>query len=235
MKLILPCICADAVVVFDTASSTSQIIKTSSTKKNIKYIGIIQNEDFFYLITADGAVLKRELKSEDEEVKRIAMPKSEAKYLSYYPVQCADGYLYLFPFEENRGIKIDVKTDQAAWEPLLDEEEQSMFSLVPSCWINRKLYTVTKNGCCLMEYDFRNYKKRKISLPVSAPDQMLLKKRKQEEYRRLSETECMTESEAYSLLYMLDRKLSDRNDKNLNIPDGKYGAGSRIYHRLLDE
>lgn len=235
MKLILPCICADAVVVFDAASSTSQIIKTSSTKKNIKYIGIIQNEDFFYLITADGAVLKRELKSEDEEVKRIAMPKSEAKYLSYYPVQCADGYLYLFPFEENRGIKIDVKTDQAAWEPLLDEEEQSMFSLVPSCWINRKLYTVTKNGCCLMEYDFRNYKKRKISLPVSAPDQMLLKKRKQEEYRRLSETECMTESEAYSLLYMLDRKLSDRNDKNLNIPDGKYGAGSRIYHRLLDE
>lgn len=232
-QLVIPCICADAVVIFDADSGTSHVIKTSDTNKKFKYAGIIQAEDSFYLITAGGAVLKRKLESENEEVKRILMPNPETDQVEFYPIQYADGHLYLFPLEGNKGVKINVKTDQATWEPLLDEEEKAVFSLLPSRYMNEKIYTVSRNGRYLMGYDFINQFRQELSLFVSVSDQTFLKKQKREEYRRLIGAECILENEAYTLSYMLETEQTDRGVENSNTFSGECRIGNRIYHCLM--
>ncbi len=61
-KLILPCACSDAVVIFDVLTGKSKVILTSSTKYQCKYCGIINVNNIFYLISADGMIYKEKIR-----------------------------------------------------------------------------------------------------------------------------------------------------------------------------
>lgn len=231
-QLVLPCICADAVVIFNLLTETAHVIKTSCTENGLKYVGIAHVEDYFYLLTADGAVFRRKLKADDEEVTQIPVLVQGEKEIAFYPMQYGAGYLYLLPFEENKGVKINIEEGWADWEPLLDRDKESRSALFPpNYFANGKLYVSVETGCSFIEYNFKENNKCKISWFSADSDQTSLKKHKEEEFGKLSREEYVTESDAYPLSYLLE-KIARSNGRNEDDPDIRLDVGKRIYQSM---
>ncbi len=235
-QLILPCFCADAVVVLDMITGVSHVIKTSCTEGKFKYTGIAYAEGYFYLVTAGGTVLKRKLEAEDEEITVFPFFAQREKEIEFYPVKYAGSYLYLFPFEGNRGVKINVADGQASWEPLLDTDDPPGSCIfLPGCFMNGKMYAAARNGCSFLEYDFREKNKRKISLFSAVSDRMILRNHKAEEFKKLSGTEYVTESDAYPLFFLLGAETAKSGGRNADFPETGADVGRRIYQSVRPE
>lgn len=235
-RLILPCMCAPAVVVFDMDEGTAQVIRTQDGGEGFQYSGIVHIDDWFYLVSGDGTLRKRKLESEEEEVREIVLPVSGGDTSQFYPMQYADGYLYLFPLKRDRGIKFDIRTGHAEKETLYGDEKEFTGEKLPfltSWYSGGKLYAFTGNSRCLAEYDFEKNKKREIVLLSSGTDRTCLKKQKREEYARISGAEYIREGEIYPLTYVLD--ILEKDNRTENVEKEQPDTGVRIYHTLLKE
>lgn len=235
-KLALPCVCADAVVMFDTESGISKVINTSLEERRHRYIAIVNAQDYFYLISTEGKIVKRKLESEKEEVKEILPPDAETGKIVFYPTRCADGYVYLFPFEGKRGVKIDIRTDQVIREMLLESEVELTgrnFPFLMSMYHDGTLYSVTGNSRYLIKYDFDENRMDGMRLFSSETDRRRLKEYKKREFIERLEKECITEDDAYPLVYMLTALRSNNNRRGRE----KQGIlkGNEIYYILMKD
>lgn len=235
-RLILPCACADAVVIFDTATEKSKIIPTRDTNYQYKYCGICRGGNYFYFISSDGTISKRKGNFIEEKVKTIKLPISEFEEAAYYPIRYMDNHLYLFPFGKNKGFQIDTITDEILEEPLFDDEKEFegnclCFQIAISN--NKKLYAATGNSRRFIEYDFCTKSKREMRLFVSKEDKESIKRLKDEEFIRWASKEGIKEDEIFSLQYLLEMIQSWERLKDKSQEDMETEAGYKIYHTLL--
>lgn len=230
-KLILPCVCADAIVVFDSIFQRTQIIRTPVTGHQCKICDICRVGDFFYVLSGDGTVLKRKLDLGEEGEKVFPLPALGTEVIEFHPLQFQDDFIYLFPSGKNKGLKIDTKTDQILEEDLLEGEgdfKGPNLSFFTSLCCDGKIYSVTGNSFRLIEYDFANGTKREIKLFSSESDRILLQKSRQRDFMRRSSEEYVTEDDKDSLEYMLG-SLKTYDNANSAADCKKTSVGNKIY------
>lgn len=234
-KLILPCGCMDGVVIFDTISQKSKIIFTQSTEHACKFCGIWYRNDYFYLVSADGTVTKRKLDYEDEEVKRIRLPKTGIDEIEFYPMVCLGKYIYFFPFKNSRGFRLDMESEEIMTEELFDDEKnfEGNNPLFLSSFVSdEKIYTITGNSHRFIQYDLKNRGIFSTKLTLSESDRCFL-----EQYRRLAFAqgaykENTVENEDDSLRFMLDALREGGELKAADSETDKQKTGSRIFQSL---
>ncbi len=237
-KIILPSACADAIVIFDTRSEKSQVIKTAKTDYLWKYCGICHVGDYFYLVSADGTVSKRKLCSEDETVERIRLPRTNSEEIEFYPVKYIDEAICLFPFRQNKGFKIDVTTNQVIREELFDDEstmEGPNYSFLTSMVWEDKLYAVTGNSSRFLEYDLRKGVRTERNLYLSQSDQVFLEEQKRSALIMQLRQETAAESEEKPLESMIDVLQKGHDLGRKEEGQNKSDRGSRIYHTLVNK
>lgn len=232
-KLVLPCACADAVVIFDTETGKAEVIQTEATGFPCKYCGICHTDDVFYLISADGTVAKRKLRSEAEEVRKINLQADTSTDAAYYPVTLADESICFFPFQERTGFKMDTRTDEVVQVKILEEEraqKKGSFSFLMSVYDGETLYAVAENSRCLLEYDLHHENRKEIRLFLSEKDRTYLKECRKKDFCRRVRENCITENETDSLKLLLEALPVYREaDQDQNEAE----AGNRIYHTLI--
>lgn len=108
----LPCACADMIVVLDIETGVSRIKEMKAVDNySCRYSGICYDNTHIYLISANGKLLKWKWDSE-EEFSVVQLPTSDNGELEYYPVQYSEGILYLFSFTESNVIKVNVNAGE---------------------------------------------------------------------------------------------------------------------------
>lgn len=207
-KIILPCTCTDAVVIFDLSTEKSRIIRTPHTEYKFKHCSITYINKFFYLVTADGTVFKRKLKAEKEEIKVFKLPQTDVKIFEFYPVCLINEYIYLFPFKKNKGYKIDTRTDKITEEKTINEENictGSNFSFLTAFSEEEKIFFVTGNSRYLIEYNLQTQMKQKIQLYLSDEIYNLIEQLKQNEFKAklLNNKDLFSENDVFSLECLL--------------------------------
>lgn len=234
-RLILPCACSDAVVIFDSSTGNSKVIFTLPTNYQCKYCGIFNISNLFYLISADGTIYKRKLDKEQEEIIQIKLPVSEIDEIAFYPVQYMDGYIYMFPYKKNKGIKINVKTDFVEEESLLDVKEKLFTdtSLYLTCVAdNKKLYATFMPNKKIIEFDVLNKKKQEIKLFLSERDKNIIQEKiKHEIYDKISHEYIMEVNEKY-LNILINKLKEDKNLKKQEFDTRNLNKGMEIYSTL---
>ncbi len=234
-KLILPCACSDAVVIFDVLTGKSKVILTSSTKYQCKYCGIINVNNIFYLISADGMIYKRRLEREQEEITKIKLPVSVTDEIAFYPVQYMNGYIYMFPYQKNKGIKINTKTDLVEDEFLLNIKENNFSDTafyLTSIVDNKKLYATSVINKEFIEFDFLNRKKRGVKLFFSEQDRNIIHERIKKELSDKILHECIMEKEEKYLKILMNIL---KKDKDLKINVSDINKGTEIYYKLSEK
>ncbi|MBD5478598.1 MAG: hypothetical protein HDR11_04540 [Lachnospiraceae bacterium] len=231
-RLILPCVCADAIVVFDSLSQRTHIIHTSATGHPCKFCGICREGNFLYLLSGDGTVSKRDINLLADATKVFSLPIQGTEVAEFYPMQIQNAFIYLFPFGKNKGFKIDTTTGQILREELLDREKGSKGSdnsFFSSFCYNQKIYSAAGNGRRLMEYDFANGTKREIKLFSSKADRAFWEEIHQKDFvRRALGGCCINENAMESLGYMLDNLPTCENE-NKAADCRKISVGSKVY------
>lgn len=237
-QLILPCACADAVVIFDTVTQTSKIIRTEDTRYACKFCGICHIEDYFYLVSADGTVSKRRLKAEDEETTVVRMPQSDAESnfdkIEFYPIRNNGNTVYFFPYQKNDGYKLNINTNEITrMEPFCDEKNFTggNFSFLTAMFSGGKLYMFTGNSRRLIELEQERKEERKLFL--SEPDRSILMNYKKSEFMRRICEAPMVETVFDSLTFMLNVLHTEDKVEDATEKSGRYENGNRIYGRMI--
>lgn len=235
-RLILPCACADAVVIFDTATGMAQVIQTPKTGYMCKFCGVSRVGDFFYLVSADGTVQKRRLEATEEEGWTIRLPSSGLDVAEYYPIQRAGEMIYLFPFKKGKVMRIDTRTDQIGEEVLFEDEigpEGDNFCFLTSIYDGKSLYVSTGNNRRFVGYDLVNGEKKGERAFLSKEDRRSLEKEKKKGFIRRAGRGYVVEDSSYPLAFMLDVLQAD--DIWVEKRDRCDGStiGKRIYETLI--
>lgn len=234
-KLILPCACADAVVVFDTIKERSQLIQTAPTNYSYKFCGICHTGNFIYLVSADGTVSKRKTDNVGKEIKRWNLPQSEENTVEFYPVRYMNEFILLFPFKNNSGYQINTKTDQVvAFEDLNDEKTYtgSHFLFFSVLTENMRLYISAGNSRHFIQYNMTDGKKQIFELLLPENTKKFLEEYKMKDFVDRIDKASVVESSADSLNTLIDlignNSIMQRKEKfgeNIEI-------GRKIYHEL---
>ncbi len=237
-ELVLPCMCADAVVIVDTVTETSRMIKTPPTSRLCRHSGIFYTEPYFYLISADGTVAKRRLESEEEEIKNIHVPVSAEDEIVLYPLQYVDHIIYLLPSKSDQGYQIDTRTDKVAATELFEDEKRFMGDtpLYIACTsAETKLYVFTGNSHRLITYDLEFGSMSACKLYMSEQDRLRMETVRRAEFTERVCSEGIRESRENSLVYMLG--ILDALDEDTEKDQNGYReeTGNRIYHALVSE
>lgn len=233
--LILPCVCAGAIVVFDIKKQHSRVIQTPEVKGSCKYSGISRMNDWLYLVSADGTVWKRSPDLENEPVSSISLPVSAGEEIAFYPVLSDGAFLYLYPFRQGKGYQIDIRTDQAVPMEYLDEERETLsdpYSFPAVDWDGEFLYIMTGGSRRFIKYDPVSGRKYEWKLYPSAKDQVILKTCKKEAYQRRLQKETTVETETDALSLMLDL-LQEKNMERKGIVSEERKIGQKIYQELI--
>ena len=235
-RLILPCACADAVVIFDTETERSQIIQTSKTGYTCKFCGISRVNDLFYLVSADGTVRKRRLETAEEEERIIHLPASGLAVAEYYPMQRAGDLIYLFPFKKGRAIQIDTRTDQIRPEVMFDDEtgaEGEDLCFLASIYDGRRLYASTGNSRRFVGYDLANGEKKESKLFLSKENAEFLENEKKKRFVEKVYRGYVVEDSFYPLAFMLDVLQKDGVWVKKRDKDNEPSIGKKIYEMLI--
>lgn len=234
-RLILPCACADAVVIFDMAEKQSKVIRTPSTDFACKFCGICRADEYLYLISGDGTVSKRKEDDLEKEVKRYRPSATESSDVKFYPAKYAEGSVYLFPFREGDLCRIDTKTDQVFLAEALDDEKEYsgynflFLSVVPD---GNRLYLSAGNSRRFLIYDMDDKREQVCRLFLSEQDQKLLREYKKRDFRDRISKAVIVESETDSLTDLLTMLEDDNRPRKENTDKGKCENGKRIYQAL---
>ncbi len=234
-RLILPCVCAGAVVIFDVKERRSRVIHTPDVSGSCKYCGICRREEICYLVSADGTVWKRKLDHENEAVSSICLPGSCEDEITFYPVLSVGVYVYLFPYRQGRGYKLDTRTDQVTPMGQFDEEWEvsgEPYSFLAAGADKEYLYIMTGGNHLFIKYDPLNEKKYMTRLYPSMEDHILLTSHKKEAYRRKFREETIDETETEVLGIMLDLLQEGSLEREKSDP-GNGETGQRIYQELI--
>lgn len=235
-RLILPCACADAVVILDLSVQKSYILNTEKTSYLCKFCGICYANKYFYLISADGTIQKRKLKEEKEEIKIIKLPNLEFDEIEFYPVKSLNEYIYLFPFGQNKGIRFNMNNEQ--WEVIdwfsnKEKFEKKWCQFLFAFPTDGKLYAETGNSHYLVEYDFNYGNKYKKQLFPSPKDSDLIEKQAIQEFVEKIEYAAVRENTVFSLKFIL-YVLQKYNDYLIeNIKNKRKDNGKEIYCVLM--
>lgn len=209
-RLILPCACADAVVIFDLITKQSQVIPMGKDdfSQARKYCGIHYVDEYFYFISTDGTIIKRKLESEQEEISEMKLPVSERNDMEFYPVQYRNGWLYLFPFGKNKCFKVKVATEKIVEEKVFAEDglyEGNQFPFLTCVNGRNHLYLSTGNKRSFIEYDDIKGKKIEWKLYPSDQDKAIIEEMKGKSFiQQMNREELMVENTIYSLTDLLN-------------------------------
>lgn len=206
-KIYLPCACVDAIIIFDTISQKSEALFTQDTDYGCKYMGVFLINHYFYLISADGNITKRKLNSENEEIKQISLPKSKDEGVEFYPIIYWNKWIYLFPLKNDEVYKINTDTDEVKIDKMFDKEKifKKDNGLFLNCLLDgKKLYAVTVNGHCFIEYDITAKSKRFLKLIFSENDWKIYNEYRKQEFIKQIEDEYVVENSVNGLNSMLD-------------------------------
>lgn len=208
-RLILPCACADAVVIFDISTQRSRVILTPWINMNnqCRYCGISYINNYFYLLTGDGRLIRRKLISDSEEIKTIKLPVSGEMVAEFYPMKYRNNYLYLFPFNKNKGLKMNILSEQLESEQFFDDEQDNKGNnrlYLVSFISDEKLYAMTGNSEYFIEYNFKNKIKQKYKLYLVEQDYYLIRNMQREVLSKEIYENLILEDSIYSLNLMLE-------------------------------
>lgn len=233
-KLILPCACADAIVLFDVIEGKSKVIQTSPTHASCKFGGICRVGDYLYLVSEDGTVSKRKVDSIEKEIKRWKVPTSGSNEVEWYPVRYAGGSIYLFPNGGRCAYRIDGRTDEGGYIPIVKGEKEwpgYNFLFLSALWDGSRFYISKGNNRCLLEYDPESEKKQEYQLFLPEREQKLLRGYKEKEFRNqigkkvIAENEADTLTDLFNILEMTD------SSQRENIK-GRLENGRNIYRTV---
>ena len=236
-ELVLPCMCADAVVIVDIATEKSRMIKTPSTSSLCRHCGIFYTEPYFYLISADGTVSKRKLESEEEEIENIHVPVSGEDEIVFYPLQYVDHIIYLFPSKSDQGFKIDTRTDKVTSTNLFDDEkrfrgENPLYIACVSA--EAKIYAFTGNSYRFIEFDLMQESMAACKLYMSDQDRLWMENTRRAEFTQRLCGEGVRESKEDSLTYMLRILENLGEDERKERKGYREETGNKIYHALVE-
>ena len=238
-ELILPCACADAVIIFDTITEKPKYISMPMRQGDqCRLSGICYVKPFFYLVFGDGSIVKRRLEAEEEAIKEIIVPVSDVDGMAFFPVRYLDGFIYLFPFGKNDGFRVDIGTDRMEKIEWFDDEKQfdgHCFSYLASVSQNSKLYSMAGNSRRFIEYDFGGREKRVFQLFPSKSDQRLITENRKQALFRIAVQGTAVET-AGTPLKMLIEILKDTVDfEGEEVLLRDIGTGKHIYATLRKE
>lgn len=231
-KLILPCACADAIVIFDIIKEKSQVLRTPPTDYACKFCGICRSGDSFYLVSEDGTVSKRKADSVEEEIKRWKIPISGLNEIELYPMRYAGDSVYLFPNGNRCAYRIDIKTDEG--KPVMDlsgEKELAgcNFLFLSALWDGSRFYLSMGNGRRFLEYETDSKRKWEYKLFLSDRDQKLLREQRERDLGNRMRKEPVAENGIDTLRALLDMlKMSDTPQRENDVKRGLEN-GRKIY------
>ncbi len=229
-QLILPCMCAEMIVVFDTVTGGSKVFGADATGYACKYCGCCRIGDAVYFISSDGTVSKRALGLERLGI--VHLPGAGAEEVEFYPVRQAGKYLYLFPFQGgNQGFRLDPETGRAEREKLFDVENSAgggswKFLTALSC--DGKLYAVDEDNRSFIEYDFTEGRRRSRRLFASRQEQERIDEYRRRALMRAFHENIVAEGELYSLTCML-KALQEEPALELKGTQEVERTGRKIY------
>lgn len=200
-----------------------------------KYCGVCYAGGYYYFIAGDGTVVKSKLEQMQEKSNKINQIKPGTDEISYYPIQYMNGFIYLFPFRNGIGWKIDIKTDEIIPESFFDDEKEyrgKNFYFLTAISDKGKLYSVTGNSRRFIQYDFQNNSKVEMHIMPSEHVRKLVQYEKKQAFAKKFCQECIMEETEGLLPFMIDALVTiDKKKEDKNAGKGK--IGSEIYHKLM--
>lgn len=233
-QLILPCACADAAVIFDTITKKSKVIPMPHTSYPCRYCGICYVNHYFYFVAGDGKVVKSKLEESKEKHRIIKYMTPGTDEISYYPIQYMNGFIYLFPFKDCSGLKIDIRTDEVMSENLFDDEKEYLgrnFCFLTAISDKRNMYSITGNSRRFIQYDLYRKSKYEIQINLSEQIRKVIQNKKKEAFIEKFYKERMIEDTEGLLSFMIGA-LADAHRKKRNEGEEANKIGSKIYKEL---
>ncbi len=233
-KLILPCACADAIVVLDVIEETSKVIQTSPTHAPCKFGGICRVGDYLYLVSEDGTVSKRKVDSIEKEIKRWKVPTSGSNEVEWYPVRYAGGFIYLFPNGKRCAYRIDGRTDEGRFIPIVKGEKEwpgYNFLFLSALWDGSQFYMSKGNDRRLLKYNPESEKKREYQLFLPEREQELLREYKEKELGNRIGKKVIVENEVDTLTDLLNILETTNSSQRGNVKR-RLENGRNIYRTL---
>lgn len=221
--LILPCVCANAVVIFDILTGISHIVRMPNTKNILKYSGICQVGKYFWLVTIDGEIFIRKLEAEDEEIRKVVLPKDKSDNIFFYPIRKVRDFVYLFSFgRRGNMIRIHTRTQEIECKDMLgtDLEEVSIWS-INVILDKERMYISMDCSNSIMVYDLEGEKVQESSLYLSDADKFFLEEIHSRNFEERISGGYVRETSEESLKFMLNY-----------ICNNKSMEKSRMYERL---
>jgi len=160
-RLVLPCVCSDAIVLFDTNTRTSEVWRNPSSEYAYKYYGVCYDGDSYYFISADGTVIKRKMHSQAESTIKLKLPvinniNLESDILTFSPARFTDGSIWLFPYKKNTALKIKAASGEVAVADVFNDESEydgMLYSFLFAEVIDGHIYAMTGRSSRFIEYD----------------------------------------------------------------------------------
>lgn len=240
-ELLLPCACADAVVIFHVITNTARIVRTENTAYECKYCGICHEGSFFYLLSADGTLSKR--LPDMEEIERVRLPVTEGSdFMEFYPIRSTNGWLSLFPYNRNRLYWIDTREKRMVWKEGPDSEttgEDCDFSFPGGITGDDVIYASSNRKKKLIQYHPDSGEKWEKKLLLSPTDRDVLEGYRMNEFiRRISQVNVMENKEgslAFLVKALQPGSQGDDMTERKEAFGGRTTIGEEIYRRLISE
>lgn len=236
--IILPCACADAVVILDTITQKTKLMRTSPTEYLCKFCGICHVGKYFYLVSADGSIAKWEGDPEEKETRVARLTAFGKDDIEFYPVCNVNEDIFLFPFKNNSGYRFDTKTDMAAPINTFNDEKEYEgynFLFLTSFFDGKEVYAVAGNSRRFMEFDLIYDKKDGRKIFPSENSRRLIESIEQTAFVEQACRSSVPETEDKMLKYMCSALQAHGNSRNKINSSYRNKNGERIYGSLNQE
>ncbi|MCL2634675.1 MAG: CDP-glycerol glycerophosphotransferase family protein [Oscillospiraceae bacterium] len=235
-KLIIPCACADVIIIFDIDTMTSDVWDTSESVPKHKYYGVCCDGGNYYFTYADGSIIKRKMESKDETVTNLKQADSgydeKNNVLFYYPVRYYDGYIFMFPHKKGNALKINVETGETTINDVFDDECGYDGDLKPFLGVeinNDRIYAMTGKSSRFIEYDPKTNEKNEQQPTISNTCSVSIKKLLENDILIENVTEKTYESAVFPLEDMLNSLSRTAGTQDNSANDSLGTAGDNIY------
>jgi hypothetical protein len=237
-KLVLPCACADAVVIFDTVTKVSVIYTTPSNDNKYKYHGLCNDGKDYYFVSADGTVVKRKMNSQFEAISKIEFSVGDFQNVAFYPMRYLVEYVWLFPYGKNHAMKINTITNEVTSVDVFNEEckyEGTTQSYLEVKVHNKKFYAMTGRSHRFIEYNPVTGNIRESKIRVSETDCTHIEKMLSVCPLQQPYGSFVVESNIYKLENLLELLNSDYTISVENINHTFDSIGTSIYELVKKE
>jgi len=102
-RMILPCVCADAIVIFNTDTMLSEVWKTPSNNNEHKYSSVCSDNETHYFLSSGTTVVKRNMKFHNEAIEKISLPNINENVTSskwpFFRLKSLEDSIWILPYE----------------------------------------------------------------------------------------------------------------------------------------